>query len=118
MAKSITKTARVAIDLFEPRKISKNRIYLREYGSSDTFIEVSEAQAMNMLVSYVFFRVIGKRLDKIGWEEETLLYSLIRDLSAQVEDDCWELGIALQFEIFYNSREVIRKFINYVHCPI
>lgn len=118
MAKSITKMARVAIDLFEPRKISKNRIHLREFSTSDTFVEVSEAKAMSMLVSFVFFQVIGKRLEKIGWEEEAFLYGLIKDLSAQVETDSWEFGISLQFEIFYNSREVIRKFINYIHYPI
>ena len=118
MARSISKMTRVAIDLFEPRKISKNRIHLREYGITDIFVEVSEAKAMNMLVTFVVFRVIGKRLDKIGWEEEALIYNLIKDLSAQVEDDCWEFGISLQFEIIYNSREVIRKFIKYIHNPI
>lgn len=110
--------ARVAIDLFEPRKITKNRILIRKFGVTDTFLEVSEAKAINMLVTFVVFRAIGKRLDKIGWEEEALLYSFIRDLSAQVQDDCWEFGITLHFEVFYSSREVIRKFIKYVNNPI
>lgn len=106
--------ARVAIDLFEPKEVAKDRIHIRRYGVSDKFVEVTGEKAMKMLVSFVAFEVIGKRIDKIEWDEEAELHTLMKILSKIVDKNCWRCSESLTWEICYNSRQVVRIFLDYV----
>ena len=114
MARSINRMARVAIDLYEPKEVAKGRISIRRYGVSDKFVEVTGRKAMDMLVSFVAFEVIGKRIEKLEWEKEAKLYTLMKDLSEGVDEYCWRCRESLTFEICYNSRKIVRLFLDSV----
>lgn len=114
MARSINRMARVAIDLFEPKEVAKGRIHIRRYGVSDKFVEVTGEKAMKMLVSFVAFEVIGKRIDKIDWHEEAKLYTQMKILSEICDEYCWRCRESLTWEICYNSRKIVRLFLDSV----
>lgn len=109
--------ARVAIDLFEPKEVAKGRIHMRRYGVSDVsdkFVEVTSEKAMKRLVSFVVFEVIGMRIEKIEGHEEAKIYTLIKILSEICDEYCWRCRESLMWEICYNSRKVVRLFLDYV----
>ena len=106
--------ARVTIDLFEPKKVVKGRIHIRRYGVSDKFVEVTGEKAMKMLVSFVVFEVIGKRIEKIEWHEEAKLYTQMNILSEICDEYCWRCRESLTWEICYNSRKIVRLFLDSV----
>lgn len=114
MARSINRMARVAIDLFEPKEVAKGRISIRRYGISDKFVEVTGRKAMYMLVSFVAYEVIGKRIEKLEREKEAELCSLMKNLSEGVDQYCWRCRESLTFEICYNSRKIVRVFVDSV----
>lgn len=106
--------ARVAIDLFEPKEVTKGRIHIRRYGVSDKFVEVTGEKAMKMLVSFVAFEVIGKRIEKIEWRKEAKLYSQMNILSEFCNEYCWRCRRSLTWVICYNSRKIVRLFLDSV----
>lgn len=115
MARSITRMARVAVDLFEPKQVARDRIIIRKYGLTDTMLEVNETKAMAMLVNFVVFQVIGHRIDKVGWDMEEKLQEKINWWCKQ--DDAaidWPSNGGLRFEVWYISRKIVRLFLDYV----
>lgn len=104
--------ARVAIDLYEPKEVAKGRISIRRYGVSDKFVEVTGEKAMFMLVNFVATEVIGKRIDKIDWHVEAKLNSLMKILSEISDEYCWRCRESLTWEICYNSRKIVRLFLD------
>lgn len=113
MARSITRMARVAVDLFEPKQVSRGRILIRKYGLTDTMLEVNETKAMTMLVSFVVFQVIGHRIDKVGWDVEDMLQ---KKTNWWCQKDCdidWPSKAGLSFEVWYISRKIVRLFLDY-----
>lgn len=108
----------VAIALFEPRLIAKNRVLIRNSGISDVMVEVTEAKALRKLVSFVVFRAIGQRYEQLSWEAQSKVEKLMTDLCADVDPDTWVCDIYLKCDVSYISKEVIRQFIYYVHNPI
>lgn len=115
MARSITRMARVAVDLFEPKQVARDRIIIRKYGLTDTMLEVNETKAMTMLVSFVVIQVIGHRIDKVGWNVEDMLQ---KKIIWWCQRDCavidWPSNGGLLFEVWYISRKVIRLFLDSV----
>lgn len=114
MARSITRMARVAVDLFEPKQVARGRIIIRKYGLTDTMLEVNETKAMTMLVSFVVFQVIGHRIDKVGWDVEDMLQ---KKTNWWCKQDCgidWPSKAGLSFEVWYISRKIIRLFLKSV----
>lgn len=115
MARSITRMARVAVDLFEPKQVARGRIIIRKYGLTDTMLEVNETKAMTMLVNFVVFQVIGHRIDKVGWDVEDMLQ---KKINWWCEQDCegsvWPSNAGLRYEVWYISRRIIRHFLNSV----
>lgn len=114
MARSITRMARVAVDLFEPKQVARGRIIIRKYGLTDTMLEVNETKAMTMLVSFVVFQVIGHRIDKIGWDVKDMLQKKINWWCQQDCDIVWPSKAELSFEVWYISRKIIRLFLDSV----
>lgn len=113
MAKSVNRIARAAIDLYEPNEVARNRISIRRYGVSDKFTEATGAKAMKMLVSFVAFEVIGKRVEKLQRVQEAKLYKLMNILCERMVDNyCWRSREALTQEICYISRKIVRLFID------
>lgn len=113
-ARSITRTARVAIDLFEPKQVARDRIIIRKYGLTDTMLEVNETKAMTMLVSFVVYQVIGHRIDKVGWDVEDKLQKKINWWCQRGCDMHWPSNEGLLFEVWYYSRKIIRLFLDSV----
>ena len=114
MARSITRMARVAVDLFEPKQVARGRIIIRKYGLTDTILEVNETKAMTMLVNFVVFQVIGHRIDKVGWDVEDMLQ---KKTNWWCQQDCaidWPSNAGLRFEVWYISRKIVRLFLDYV----
>ena len=107
--------ARVAVDLFEPKQVARDRIIIRKYGLTDAMLEVNETKAMTMLVNFVVFQVIGHRIDKVGWEVEDMLQEKINWWCQQ---DCagtdWPSNDGLRFEVWYISRKIISIFLDSV----
>ena len=118
MARKISQMVNVAIALFEPRLIAKNRILIRNFDISDDMVEVQEAQALRKLVSFVVFRTIGQRYEQLSWEAQSKIEKLMTDLCADVKPDAWECDVFLKYDVSYISKEVIRQFIYYVHNTI
>lgn len=114
MARSITRMARVAVDLFEPKQVARGRINIRKYGLTDTMLEVNEAKAMTMLVSFVVFQVIGHRIDKVGWDVEDMLQEKINLWCKPAWAIDWYSHNGLCFDVWYISRRVIRLFLDSV----
>lgn len=115
MARSIFRMARVAIDLFEPKQVARDRIIIRKYGLTDTMLEVNETKAMAMLVNFVVFQVIGHRIDKVGWDVEDMLQKKIiwwcqRGCAAMD----WQSNGELILEVWYISRKIVRLFLDSV----
>ncbi len=115
MARSITRMARVAVSLFEPKQVARDRIIIRKYGLTDKMLEVNETKAMAMLVNFVVFQVIGHRIDKVGWDVEDMLQKKIiwwcqRDCAAMD----WPSNDGLLFEVWYISRKIVRLFLDSV----
>ena len=115
MARSITRMAQVAVDLFEPKQVARGRIIIRQYGLTDKILEVNETKAMKMLVNFVVYQVIGHRIDKIGWGLEDMLQEKI---NFWCQRDCavidWPSNGGLLFEVWYISRKIIRLFLDSV----
>lgn len=115
MARSITRMARVAVDLFEPKQVARDRIIIRQYGLTDKMLEVNETKAMTMLVNFVVFQVIGHRIDKVGHHVEVLLQDKIIWWCRR---DCacidWPSNGGLLFEVWYISRKIVRLFLDSV----
>lgn len=115
MARSITRMARVAVDLFEPKQVARDRIIIRQYGLTDKVLEVNETKAMTMLVNFVVFQVIGHRIDKVGWDVEDMLQ---KKIIWWCQRDCavidWPSNGGLLFEVWYISRKIVRLFLDYV----
>ena len=115
MARSITRMARVAVDLFEPKQVARDRIIIRQYGLTDKILEVNETKAMTMLVNFVVFQVIGHRIDKVGHHVEVLLQDKI---IWWCQRDCacidWPSDGGLLFEVWYISRKIVRLFLDSV----
>lgn len=114
MARSIYRMARVAIDLFEPKQVARGRIIIRQYGLTDTMLEVNETKAMKMLVNFVVLQVLGKRLDKVEWDVEDMLQDKI---DWWCKNDCtrdWPSYAGLGLEVIYISQKIIRIFIEAV----
>lgn len=113
MARSITRMARVAVDLFEPKQVARDRIIIRKYGLTDKMLEVNETKAMAMLVSFVVFQVIGHRIDKVGWDVEDMLQ---KKINWWCQRDCdvidWPSNGGLLFEVWYISRKIVRLFLD------
>ena len=115
MARSITRMTRVAVDLFEPKQVARGRIIIRQYGLTDTILEVNETKAMTMLVNFVVFQVIGHRIDKVGWDVEDFLQKkIIWWCQQDCEASDWPSNDGLRFEVWYISRRIIRHFLNSV----
>lgn len=114
MARSITRMARVAVDLFEPKQVARGRIIIRKYWHTDTMLEVNETKAMTMLVSFVVFQVIGHRIDKVGWDVEDMLQKKTNWWCQQEYGIEWPSKAGLQFEVWYISRKIIRLFLDSV----
>lgn len=114
MARSITRMARVAVDLFEPKQVARGRIIIRKYGLTDTMLEVNETKAMAMLVSFVVFQVIGHRIDKVGWDVEDMLQKKTNWWCQQECGIDWPSKAGLRFEVWYISRKIIRLFLDSV----
>lgn len=114
MARSITRMARVAVDLFEPKQVARGRISIRKYGLTDTMLEVNEAKAMTMLVSFVVFQVIGHRIDKVGWDVEDMLQEKMNLWCKSAWALDWYSKTWLRFEVWLISRKVIRLFLDSV----
>lgn len=114
MARSITRMARVAVDLFEPKQVARGRIIIRKYGLTDTMLEVNERKAMTMLVSFVVFQVIGHRIDKVGWGIEDMLQEKINLWCESAWALDWYSKTWLRFEVWLISRKVIRLFLDSV----
>lgn len=115
MARSITRMARVAVDLFEPKQVARGRIIIRKYGLTDTMLEVNETKAMTMLVNFVVFQVIGHRIDKVGWDVEDMLQKKMNWWCQQ--DYCnmvFPSKARLSFEVWYISRKIVRLFLDFV----
>lgn len=114
MARSITRMARVAVDLFEPKQVARGRILIRKYGLTDTIVEVNEARAMEILVNFVVFQVIGHRIDKVGWGLEDMLQERINIWCKPAWAIDWYSHNGLCFDVWYISRRVIRLFLDSV----
>lgn len=114
MARSITRMARVAVDLFEPKQVKRGRILIREYGLTDKMLEVNETKAMTMLVDFVVFQVIGHRIDKVGHHVEVLLQDEINLSCKTAWAIDWYSHSGLCFDVWYISRRVIHIFLAYV----
>ena len=114
MARSIFKMAQVAIDLFEPKQVARNRIIIRKCGLTDTMVEVSETKAITMLVSFVVFLVIGHRIDKVGWDVEDMIQEKINWWCKQDCDIYWPSKAGLRYEVWYISLKIIRLFLDSV----
>ncbi len=114
MARSITRMARVAVDLFEPKQVARGRILIRKYGLTDTIVEVNETRAMAILVSFVVFQVIGHRIDKVGWGLEDMLQEKINLWCKSAWALDWYSKTWLRFEVWLISRKVIRLFLDSV----
>lgn len=107
--------ARVAVDLFEPKQVARDRIIIHKFGLTDKMLEVNKTKAMTALVSFVVFQVIGRRIDKVGWDVEDILQEKIIWWCQQ---DCavidWTNKGRIFVEVWYISRKVIRLFLDYV----
>lgn len=114
MARSIFRMARVAIDLFEPKQVARDRIIIRKYGLTDTMLEVNETKAMAMLVSFVVFQVIGHRIDKVGWDVEDMLQKKINWWCKNDRTRDWPSYAGLVLDVWYISRKIIRLFLESV----
>ena len=106
--------ARVAVDLFEPKQVTRGRIIIRKYGLTDTMLEVNETKAMAMLVSFVVFQVIGHRIDKVGWDVEDMLQEKINIWCKNAWVIDWYSKEELRFQVWYTSQRVIRLFLDSV----
>lgn len=106
--------ARVAVDLFEPKQVSRGRIIIRKYALTDTMLEVNEEIAMTMMVNFVVFEVIGHRIDKVGWGLEDMLQEKIIVWCKQHYDIDWQSKVILSFQVRCISRKVIRLFLDSV----
>ena len=114
MARSITRMALVAIYLFEPKQVARDRIIIRQYGLTDKMLEVNETKAMTMLVNFVVFQVIGHRIDKLGHHVEVLLQDKIIWWCQQVFVIDWPSNDGLLFEVSYISQKIVRLFLDSV----
>ena len=114
MARSITRMARVAVDLFEPKQVARGKILIRKYGLTDTIVEVNERRAMEILVNFVVFQVIGHRIDKVGWGLEDMLQEKINLECKTAWAIDWYSCTGLCFEVWLISRKVIRIFLDSV----
>lgn len=114
MARSIAKMARVAIILFEPKWISKGNVLIRRYGLSDQLLEVSESKAYALMVSFVVFQVIGKRIDKVSWGIEDMLQEKIFQLCNKLCQKDWPNNVGIYLDVWYISRQIIQIFVDSV----
>lgn len=106
--------ARVAVDLFEPKQVARDKIIIRQYGLTDKMLEVNETKAMTMLVNFVVFQVIGHRIDKVGWDVENMLQEKINWWCKQDIGIDWPSNDGLRFQVWYISRRIIRIFLDSV----
>lgn len=111
MAKSIERMARAAMILYEPKRVSRDRVFLRHLGLTDDIIEATESEAMAMMVGFVVNQVIGRRIEKLTREEVEDLHNEIKWLC---KHDCvapWLSSYYLHYEVIYISKNIIRMFI-------